>query len=191
MTREAYRTARKLLLRALSWSDRAALLGRSRRPAARRPAGGIGRDGDGSLEGREEGNRKIEAWALTALAELALFTRADPKAAKELVSRALEILPDDAPLDACRRVQHAHRVRRWVGDVETAQKYLQHIVEAAHAADRKDLEASAVLGGSAPDMERLDPDEARPLIGRALELAVESGMSCRARTRSSRRTLNA
>jgi tetratricopeptide (TPR) repeat protein len=125
----------------------------------------------------EDGNRKIEARALTALAEVALYSRADAKAAKELVSKALEILPDDAPIDA--RVD-AYNTRisaaQWVGDLASAQEYLRHIIEAAQSAGRKDLEATAVQSLGTTYLHQLDLEEARPLVARARELAVESGM---------------
>jgi tetratricopeptide (TPR) repeat protein len=179
LAREAYRTARKALLRSVELEPTL-----ERRFFAARAAQRLGDMPAVSAEMEvvrakavEDGNRKIEARALTALAEIALFTRADAKAAKELVSSALEILPDDAPIDA--RVD-AYNTRisaaQWVGDLGSAQEYLRHIIEAAQRAGRKDLEASAVQSLGTTYIQQLDLEEARPLVARARELAVESGM---------------
>jgi class 3 adenylate cyclase/tetratricopeptide (TPR) repeat protein len=178
-SREAYRTARKLLLRAIELDptvDRRWLAARAAQRLGDMPAVSVEME-HVRAEAVAEGNPNLEARALTALAEVVLYSRADVKEAKELISRALGILPDDAHLDA--RVD-ALKVRiaiaHWVGDYEAAKKYLGKVIEAAQAADRKDLEANGTDGLAGIHLNQLDLEEARPLITRALELAVESGM---------------
>ena len=178
-SREAYRTARKLLLRAIELEptvDRRWLAARAAQRLGDMPAVSVEME-DVRAQAVAEGNANLEARALTALAEVVLMTRADVKEAKELISRALEILPDDAHLDA--RVD-ALKVRisiaHWVGDHDAAKKYLSQVIEVAQAADRKDLEAGGTDGLAGIYLNQLHLDKARPLVARSLELAVESGM---------------
>jgi class 3 adenylate cyclase/tetratricopeptide (TPR) repeat protein len=178
-SREAYRTARKLLLRAVELEptlDRRWLAARAAQRLADMPAVMVEME-EVRAQARAAGNSKLEGRALTALADVTLFTRADVKEAKALVNRALELLPEDAPLDA--RVDALSmrvNIAQWVGDVEAVKKYLPKIIDAAQAAGRKDLEASATDGLAGMYLNQLEFDEARPLVARSLELAVESGM---------------
>jgi class 3 adenylate cyclase/tetratricopeptide (TPR) repeat protein len=178
-SREAYRTARKLLLRAVELEptvDRRWLAARAAERLADMPVVSVEMEEVRSAAAAE-GNRKLEARALTSLAQIALYTRADVKEAKELVQRALEILPDDAPLDG--RVDALNmriNIAHWVGDVDAAKTYLGKIIDAAREAGRKDLEASATDGLAGLYLSQLALDEARPLVAHSLELAVESGL---------------
>jgi tetratricopeptide (TPR) repeat protein len=54
--------------------------------------------------------------------------------------------------------------------------YLRKVMEAAQGAGRKDLEAVATESLAGMHLNQLALDDARPLVARALELAVESGM---------------
>jgi tetratricopeptide (TPR) repeat protein len=178
MGREAFRTARKLLVRSNELEPTL-----ERRWLAARAAQRLGDMPAVSAEMEfvrhaavEEGNPKLEANALAGLAEVALFTRADLETAKELATRALEILPDDAPIGS--RVEALNvrvQIAIWVGDHETAEKYLQKVIEASHDAGRKDLEASGVQSLGAIYLTKLELDKARELIMRGRELAEESG----------------
>ena len=121
-------------------------------------------------------SKKLEATALAALAEVALYTQADLPRAKELATQALETLPDDAPIGAKIEALNVRvQIANWIGDHETAEKYLRHVLDAAHDAERKDLEASAIQGLASLYITKLDLDAARPLLERGMELAEESG----------------
>ena len=178
MGRESFRTARKLLVRALELGPTL-----ERRWLAARAAHRLGDMGAVSAEMEavraaavDEGNRKLEANALAALAEVALFSRADLGAAKELANRALETLPEDAPVGT--RIEALNvrvQIATWVGDHETAEQYLRKVIDAARDADRKDLEASAVQVLASLYVTKLELGSARELLDRGLELAEESG----------------
>jgi predicted ATPase len=178
-SRESYRTARKLILRSHELEptiDRRWLAARAAQRLGDMPAVLVEME-EVRAQAVEEGNAKLEARALSALASTTLYTRADVTEAKALVKRALELLPEDAPLDAridalTTRVNIAH----WVGDTDAVKKYLTKMIEAAQAGGRKDLEAAATDGLAGLYMNQLSFDDARPLVARSLELAVESGM---------------
>jgi tetratricopeptide (TPR) repeat protein len=124
----------------------------------------------------EQGSKKLEATALAALAEVALYTQADLPRAKELATQALETLPDDAPIGAKIEALNVRvQIANWIGDHETSEKYLRMVLDAAHDAERKDLEASAIQGLASLYITKLDLDAARPLLERGMELAEESG----------------
>jgi predicted ATPase/class 3 adenylate cyclase len=178
-SRESYRTARKHLLRAIELEptiDRRWLAARAAERLADMPAVAVEME-QVRAEAAAEGNAKLEARALTSLAQVTLYTRADVMEAKQLVHKALEILPEDAPLDA--RVDALNtriNIANWVGDIDGAMTYLRKVMEAAQGAGRKDLEAVATESLAGMHLNQLALDDARPLVARALELAVESGM---------------
>jgi class 3 adenylate cyclase/tetratricopeptide (TPR) repeat protein len=178
MGRESFRTARKLLVRSTELEPTL-----ERRWLAARAAQRLGDMHAVSAEMEavrvaavEQENRKLEATALAALAEVALLTGGDLDTAKELATRALDTLPEDAPVGS--RVEALNvrvQIASWVGDHETAEKYLRKVIEAAHGAGRKDLEASGVQSLGAIYLTKLELSEARELLARGLELAEESG----------------
>jgi predicted ATPase/class 3 adenylate cyclase len=178
MSREGFRTARKLLVRATELEPTL-----ERRWLAARAAQRLGDMHAVSAEMEavriaavEEGNRKLEANALAALSEVALYTQADLATAKELATRALDTLPDDAPVGSKIEALNVRvQIAIWVGDHETAEKYLRKVIEAAHDAGRKDLEASGVQSLGSIYLTKLELDAARELLARGLELAEESG----------------
>jgi tetratricopeptide (TPR) repeat protein len=178
MGRESFRTARNLLVRSTELEPTL-----ERRWLAARAAQRLGDMHAVSAEMEAvrqaavaEGNRKLEANALAGLAEVALFTKADLDTAKELATRALDILPDDAPVGSKIEALNVRvQIASWVGDHETAEKYLRKVIEAAHDAGRKDLEASGVQSLGSIYMPKLELGEARELLARGLELAEESG----------------
>ncbi len=178
MGRESFRTARKLLVRATELEPTL-----ERRWLAARAAQRLGDMLAVSAEMEavrhaavEEGNKKLEATALAALAEVALFTQADLGRAKELATRALETLPEDAHVGSKVEALNVRvQIASWVGDHETAEKYLRKVIEAAHDAGRKDLEASGVQSLGSIYLTKLELGQARELLARGLELAQESG----------------
>ena len=178
MARESFTTARKLFLRSVELEPNV-----QRRWYAARAAQRLGDMPAVAVEMEkvrglavEQGSKKLEATALAALAEVALYTQADLPRAKELATRALEILPDDAPIGAKIEALNVRvQIANWIGDHDTAEKYLRDVLEAAHDAGRKDLEASAIQGLASLYITKLDLDAARPLLERGKELADESG----------------
>jgi class 3 adenylate cyclase/tetratricopeptide (TPR) repeat protein len=132
-------------------------------------------------EARAEGDRVLEAIALTALGEAHLRREADPTGAEELVDEALELLSGEtepgAYFDALTlRVT----ITAWRGDIEDAIRHMERGFAVAMDSGRKDLQTMASQALAQLHLGRLELDEAELLITRALELASESG-SVRAR----------
>ncbi len=178
MGREAFKTARKLLLRSLELEptlDRRWLAARAADRLGDMPAVAAEMETVRELAAAE-GVKKVEAVALASLAQVALYTQADLPRAEELATRALEILPDDAHVGARIEVLNVRvQIASWVGDHETAEKYLHKVLEAAQHAGRKDLEASAIQVLASLYITKLDLPAARKLVERGLELAEASG----------------
>ena len=109
----------------------------------------------------EQGSKKLEATALAALAEVALYTQADLPRAKELATQALDVLPDDAPIGAKIEALNVRvSIANWIGDHETAEKYLRHVLDAAH-----DAGAEGSRGQRDPGSRVALHHEARPRRG--------------------------
>ena len=179
LSREAFRGARHLLLRAVELEPTL-----ERRWFAARAAA---RMGDWlavppemtavRAAAREAGERKIEGRALTALGELALYRDADVSRARELLDEALEVLADVDHHPDTRFEAFIARslLGGWVGDFEDSEHFEQKALAVAQEAGRADLETKAIGAIAMSRLHRLDVDEARPLVDRALELAEQSG----------------
>ena len=174
LAREANRSARKLLLRAVELEP---TLGR--RYHAARAAWRMSDLPAVSVEmrrvleeARDAGDATIEGKALTALAEAALLREADLPKATELIDAALEALPFDGRFTA---LGVRGRIAYWVGEFETEERVCGEALEIARQLERKDLEAHALndLAEAYRHQQRLD--EAEELLQRALELSDESG----------------
>jgi class 3 adenylate cyclase/tetratricopeptide (TPR) repeat protein len=172
--REANKSARKLLLRAVELDPTL-----ERRYAAARAAWrmsdlpAVSIEMARVLEGaREAGEATIEGKALTALAEVALLREADLPKATELIDAALETLPEEGRFAA---LSVRGQIAWFVGDFETQQQVAEEALELAQRRGRKDLEAQALndLWKVYRGQNRLD--EAEELMKHALELAEESG----------------
>jgi class 3 adenylate cyclase/tetratricopeptide (TPR) repeat protein len=177
LSREAFRSARKLLLRAVELGP---TLGR-RYLAARAAwrltdmtavivemeevAKGAGKAGERQLEGR----------ALTALAEAVLHQRADALGAQRLVMQALDVLDDAPPHIRFEAFWVASQIASWLGDSDAFERWAKLGLEAARAAERKDFEALVTHSLAAAYLVRLELDEAEPLVERVGALAAESG----------------
>jgi class 3 adenylate cyclase/tetratricopeptide (TPR) repeat protein len=177
LSREAHRSARKLLLRSVELEPTL-----ERRYYAARAAWRLGdlpalaREMDVlARDAAEACNRWIQTRALLALAEVALLRDADMARATALDEEAFAVLePDDHTgrfevLDA--RARHA----LWTGQIELAESFDEEALEAARMAGRKDLESKAALELATVHIARLEIERAVPLIERACELAEESG----------------
>jgi len=183
IAREAYSTARRLGLRAIElrptlWARWVAARAAWRLQdwAAVRVEMEKVRD-----HAREQGERVIEALALTGLGEAALKRDGDAVRARTLVDEALAILETEedpvAQFDA-----HATRalVAGWQADHEGYVRSFERAYVIALDAGRKDLQTVAAHALASEHILRLELDEAELLLTRALELAGESG-SVRAR----------
>ena len=175
MSRESFRTARKLFLRAVELGP---TLGR--RYSAARAAWRLGDVVALAIEMehvRETAagvEPKLEGRALTALADVALIQDADAAKARDLVERALDVLhPGDfARFDA---LWTRSQVAAWLGDAGGFERWAKEALAVARDSGRKDYEAMTVQSLSNSYLLRLELEPAEPLVERALELAHESG----------------
>ena len=125
------------------------------------------------LGAREEGNKELEARALTALAEVALLREADVARAVQLGKKAVEVAEDDeSRVDALKILETA---AWWRGELREAETYAEEQLEIARRLERLDLESDALLQLAGIYVSRREGDRAEPLIERALSLAGESG----------------
>ena len=127
-------------------------------------------------EARVEGDRVLEAIALTALGEARMRREADPIGATELVDEALELLQgEDAPAAHFDALSVRATSASWRGDIDDAILHFERAFAVAMDSDRKDLQTIASQALAQLHVFRLELDEAELLITRALELAGESG----------------
>ncbi len=176
--REAFRTARRLFLRAVELEptlERRYLAARAAWRLADLPAMSAEMEivraaADGATESRIHGR------ALTALAEVALYQRADVPRALELIEHALAVLADEPdPQARFEALMVRAHVAQWLGDTVAGQRFLMDARDVAQAADRKDLETAATHVLASTAVLRLELERAEPLVARGLELADESG----------------
>ncbi|HEY7208552.1 MAG TPA: AAA family ATPase [Gaiellaceae bacterium] len=177
LSREAFRTARKLLLRAVELAPTL-----DRRYLAARAAWRLGDLTAVAVEmeevrstAAEIGEPVVHGRALSALAEVALFQRADAVEARRLAERALEVLDGQSPEARYEALWMRSQVAGWLGDSDDFQRWAKQALEATRAAERKDLEALVTHMLAVSYLARLDLEEAEPLVDRALELAESSG----------------
>jgi tetratricopeptide (TPR) repeat protein len=177
LSRESFRSARKLLLRAVELAptlDRRYLAGRAAWRLADYPAVVVEME-EVVRAARERGERRLEGRALTALAEAVLQHRADVLHARTLVHEALEVLADAEPEVLYEPLRVAYEIAGWLGDAPEHERYATMALEAARAAGRKDLEALVIHSLVSQYVLKLDFAAAGPLVLRALELADASG----------------
>jgi predicted ATPase/class 3 adenylate cyclase len=174
LAREANRSARKLLLRAVELEPTL-----ERRYHAGRAAWRMSDLPTVSVEmqrvldeAREAEDSMLEGKALTALAEVALLREADLPKATELIEAALDVLPGDGRFTA---LGVRGDIAWWVGDFETRERVGEEALEIARRLERKDLEAQALDGLADVYKHQQRLDEADVLVRRALQLAEESG----------------
>ena len=134
-----------------------------------------------AAEAEAAGERRLQGRALTALGEMALFQRADADEAQRLIDKAGEVLSDDDDVDAHFDVYAAAvQIAAWRGDLDEVDRIGREALEFVRAAGRKDLEAIVIQSVAQNAIITLDVPEAEALIHEATELARESG-SARAR----------
>jgi class 3 adenylate cyclase/tetratricopeptide (TPR) repeat protein len=183
MAREAYGTARKLGLRAIEL--RPTLGGRY---VAARAAWRLNDWGAVQVEmpkvrdlARDEGERVVEALALTALGEASIKRDGDVAAARVLVDEALQILErEHDPVAHFDALAVRATVGAWMGSGPEYVRFTEQAYVVALDAGRKDLQTIAAQSLGGARIVGLELDEAELLVTRALELAGESG-SVRAR----------
>jgi tetratricopeptide (TPR) repeat protein len=174
LAREANRSARKLLLRAVELDASLERRYHAARAAWRLddlPA--VSREmAQVAARARELGEPTIEGRALTALAEVTLLREADISRAKELVERALTVLEPEDRFDA---LLVRATISRWDGELEDEERYALEALDLAQARGHKGLEARATYRLASVYSALMRLDEAERMVGRALELAEESG----------------
>ena len=177
LSREAFRSARKLLLRAAELAptlDRRYLAGRAAWRLGDMTAVIVEMEEVASVAA-SHGERRLQGRALTALAEAVLNQRADAITARELAEQAVDVLADEPPDIRFEAFKAAATVAAWLGDGEAFERWSKLGLEASRAAERRDQEAAITYGLALAYLLRLELDEAEPLIDRVAELAEESG----------------
>jgi class 3 adenylate cyclase/ATP/maltotriose-dependent transcriptional regulator MalT len=177
LAREANRSARRLLLRAVELEPtlpRRFLAARAAWRIADLPAQGTEMERV-FAEATEAGDRRLQGLALTALAENALMRDADLPRGRDLVEQALVLLDDAAPEDRYEALATRARIGWWLGDLDDDERWNTKALEVAREIGRKDLEASAADELASIAIARLDLDRATRLAAESLELAEESG----------------
>src|SRR5262245_19557700 len=183
LTREAFRTARSLLLRSAELEPNL-----RRRYLAAHAAWRlldmqtVSDEMDRvAAEAEAAGENRIQGRALTALGEMALLQRADPDAAAQLIEQAGDALRSDDDVDARFDVYSAAvLIADWRGDRAEVERIGRESLEFVRDAGRKDLEAFVLQALAQNAIITLDVEEAEALTCQATELAQESG-SVRAR----------
>jgi class 3 adenylate cyclase/tetratricopeptide (TPR) repeat protein len=176
LMREANRTARKLLLRAVELEPTLERRYHAAKAAWRLtdlPA--ISREMEKVREAAAEaGDAQIEGLALTALAEVAILREGDIAKARELSDRALELLPET---DAGRFQALTMRATvAWsIGDLDAHERVVRDAQALARRLESSGLESDALLSLVSNLIGRLRLDEAETLLRQAMELAEHSG----------------
>jgi class 3 adenylate cyclase/tetratricopeptide (TPR) repeat protein len=177
LSREAFRSARKLTLRAVELAPTT-----ERRYFAARAAWRLA-DMTAVIVEMEEvaraaaasGETQIQGRALTALADATLYHRADVLGAQRHVTKALEVLADEPPEILFEPYLIASQIATWLGDNDAFEHWAKLGLSAAQGAGRKDQEAIATQSLALAYLKRLELQEAEPLVERVAELAADSG----------------
>ncbi len=177
LDREANRTARRLLLRAIELEPSLARRFYAARAAWRLwelPAASVEMEDVRSLAQAAK-ERRIEGLALTQLAEIDLNRNADVERARTLALEALGLL-SDAPGDArSEALTLSATIGWWEGDLESVERYTGEALEIAREAGRADLESLALSEVAAAHLARLQLTRADAALEAAAALAVASG----------------
>jgi class 3 adenylate cyclase/tetratricopeptide (TPR) repeat protein len=177
LSREAFRSSRKLLLRAVELAptlDRRYLAGRAAWRLADFPAVLV-EMGEVSQAAAEAGETRLQGRALTALAEAVLQHRADAVTARRIIAEAVDVLEGEPPEIRFEPLWVAAKVAAWFGDSDEFERWAKDALAAAREAERKDLEANVIHDLVTAYVLRLELAEAAPLVLRSLELADASG----------------
>ncbi len=177
LSRESFRSARNLLVRAVELAPTL-----ERRYFAARAAWRLGEMTAVIVEMEEvasaaaaEGDRRVQGRALTALAEAVLNQRADAAGARALAEQAIEVLADDEPDVRFEAFRAAASIASWLTDEGAFEHWAKLALEASRAAGRKDQEIQITTALAESYIFRLELAEAEPLVDRIAELAEETG----------------
>ncbi|HEX2293242.1 MAG TPA: AAA family ATPase [Gaiellaceae bacterium] len=175
LAREANVTGRKLLVRAVELEptlERRFHAARAAWRMAEFPT--VSPEMQEVLRGaREAGDRDLEARALVALAEVAIFREADVSRGEELAREALEITDRDERRFYALEVLET--VAWWRGRLSEGEEYANEQLEIARRLGRTELESEALLSLAGIYTSRQEDARAEPVIERAKALAEESG----------------
>jgi len=176
LVREANRTARRLVLRAIELEptlERRFLAARAAWRLWELPAASVEmelvRD-----EAREAGERVIEGLALTQLAEIVLNRNADVQTARTLGEEALELLAEAPGDDRSEALTLLSSIGWWEGDLERVERHTREALEIAREAKRPDLEGLALVELASAAASRLELTAAEELLAEASALAESS-----------------
>ena len=189
LSRESFRSARKLILRAVELEPTLPRKFLAARAAWRRGdfMAVLVEMREVAALAAEAGDRELHGRALSALAGATLWHKADAVEARRLAQEALGVLTDESPGVRFEALQIAYEIAAWVGDSEEFERYAQEAMHAARDAERKDLEPFVINALVSAYVVRYELAKAAPLVLRGLELADESGSaSSRATALSSR-----
>jgi class 3 adenylate cyclase/tetratricopeptide (TPR) repeat protein len=176
LAREANRTARKLLLRAVELEptlERRYYAAKAAWRMSDYPT--LAREMEKVQKGAAEaGDQEIEGLALTALAEAAVLRDGDVPRALELTDRALELLPDK---DGARFAVLATRTSVvWsIGDLDEHERIVREALQLARDIGSRGMESEALLSLTSNLIARLRLDEAESSLQQAIQLAEETG----------------
>jgi tetratricopeptide (TPR) repeat protein len=177
LSREANRSARKLLLRAAELEP---TLERRHKAAVAAwrlddlPAVAAEMEEVFRLA-EEAGERRIKGRALTALAQVTLLRDADVPRGRGLAERGLAALPNDDHAGRFDAYSLLGQMAWWEGDVTENERYVGEALAHARASGRKDLESEATQKLAGLYLAVLDLERAQESVDRACELAEESG----------------
>ncbi|HYY64052.1 MAG TPA: tetratricopeptide repeat protein [Gaiellaceae bacterium] len=177
LAREANRSARKQLLRALELEPTL-----ERRYEAAKAAWRLGDLPAVSkemervrAEAAEEGDRWCQARALAALAEVTLTRGADVDEAVRLAALVLDVADANDYEPRFDALHVLNTAAWWRGRLTDSEGYARDQLALAQEAGRPDLESRAAIDLAGAHTARKEYDLAAPLVARALELAEESG----------------
>jgi class 3 adenylate cyclase/tetratricopeptide (TPR) repeat protein len=176
LMREANRTARKLLLRAVELEptlERRYYAAKAAWRMTDYPT--LGREMDKVRDAASAaGDTQIEGLALTALAEAAVLSEGDVPKARELSDRSLELLTQK---DGARFAALATRTSiAWaVGDLDKHERIVREALELAREAQSKEMESEALVSLVSNMIARRRLDDAEACLCQAIELAEETG----------------
>jgi len=177
LAREANRSARRLLLRAVDLEPTLERRYQAARAAWRMtdiPAVSSEMEAVCGLA-REAGDNRIEGRALTALAQVTLYRDTDHVRARELANEALRVIDAGDDVGRFDALETVAITRWWEGDLAEVEKLADQKLEIAERIGRPDLQAGVLLEMADIHDVRLEPELARESLERAVELASESG----------------
>lgn len=176
LSREAFRSGRKLLLRAVELAptlERRYFAARAAWRLNNMPAV-LAEMGDIATHATAAGDTRVHGRALAALAEAVLYHRADAVEARRLVHEAIDVLEGEPAWVRYEPYKAASVVAGWLGDSAEFEHWSKAALEAAREADRKDLETLVLQGLVRLYVLQLEIERAKPLVDRSFELAEES-----------------